>query len=194
MSFGPPDLGTADRPDTGGHGANVGTPPAIPGVRRYGPRERTRSAIAKGSSAKGANAERDVLSAFRDVMVNVEADIEAEGHTFVARSSFATRKRIEKGTSNRDLGNIPLISIEVKRREKLAVESWWEQAMRQADSGELPVLVYRANREPWTVLTWVACTDPLGRIVKYVRGAMSLPDFLAYYALIYREFLKGALT
>lgn len=201
MSFGPPvepaNVGTArsqaldELAAMDGGGPDFGPPDTS---HLHGPRGRTRSQIAKGAAAKGANAEREVLTAFRAIMVNVEAEVQAEGHVFVPRSTFAARKRLERGTSNRDLGNIPLISIEIKRREQLAVNDWWAQALRQADKGELPVLVYKANREPWTVVTWLAMTDPTGQIVKYVRGSLALPDFLAYYADLYRRFLMGALA
>lgn len=212
MSFGPPPdnkedalaalaalfaEGRAKVPSVGvgqGFTAPPGAEAAPFVVGTLGPRKRTPSQIAKGSSAKGAKAERDVLGAFRDVMRNVEEDLNAQGFEFVARSGFATRKRLEKGTSNRDLGNIPLISIEVKRREKLAISEWWAQAARQADQGELPVLVYRQNNEAWRVRTWVALTDPHAAIVDYVQAETSLPDFLAYYAKLYRQYLLGVLT
>ena len=160
----------------------------------FGAKQRTRSQIAKGASAKGAQGERDVLAAFRDVMRNVEDELTHDGHKIVARSGFATRKRLEKGTSNRDLGNIPLIAIEVKRNEKLAVSAMFAQALKQTDAGELPVLVYRRNREPWTVKTWVALYDMRGRIVRYVEGEVSLPEFLSYYATVYRSFLVEGLS
>lgn len=196
MSFGPPPsalakaLTTILSPGFGEAPAIVGTPEP----ERVGPKQRTRSQIAKHATSKGAKAERDVLAAFRAVMVNVEEDLSGQGFEFVARSGFAARKRIEAGTSNRDLGNIPLISIEVKRREKLAIGEWWAQAARQADQGELPVLVYRQNNEAWRVRTWVAFTDPNAAIVDYVQAETSLPDFLAYYAKLYRQYLLGVLS
>lgn len=151
-----------------------------------------RSARGRASSRKGAQGERDVLNAFRDIMRNVEADLVSEGVTFVARSDFATRKRLERGTSSRDIGNIPIISIEVKRNETLNVNAAWEQATRQADGGLLPVLVYKFNREPWRVRTWGALTsyDRTGKVVSYVVSEVSLVDFLSYFAKLYRQFLS----
>lgn len=151
-----------------------------------------RSARGRASSRKGAQGERDVLNAFRDIMRNVETELTEQGVAIVARSDFATRKRIERGTSNRDIGNIPIISIEVKRNESLNVNAAWEQAVRQADGGLLPVLVYRFNREPWRVRTWGALTsyDGTGKIVAYVVSEVSLVDFLSYFAKLYRQFLS----
>lgn len=160
----------------------------------HGPRARTRSQIAKGSASKGASGEREVLAAFRDIMRNVEEGLKVDGLEIVGRSDFAARKRIEKGVSNRDLGNIPLISIEIKRQENLQLSKAWDQAVRQADQGELPVLIYRYNREAWRVRTWVALTTPAAAIDSYVIGELSLPDFLAYYSRIYKAFLKEGLS
>lgn len=159
-----------------------------------GPNHRTRSQISKGSAAKGAAGEREVLQAIRDVMRNTEEALTLTGHSFVARSDFTTRKRLERDTSNRDLGNVPLISIEVKRQEALNVGKAWEQAVRQAQPDSLlPVLVYRYNREPWRVRTWVALTTPWGEWDSACVGEISMPDFLAYYGRLYRAFLERGL-
>jgi hypothetical protein len=150
----------------------------------------------KHASAKGAQGERDVLNQFRDCMRAVEAELTERGLVFVARSDFATRKRLERGTSNRDIGNIPIISIEVKRNENLNIKAAWEQAVRQADNNLLPVLVYRYNREPWRVRTWGALThyDGSGAVVHYAVSEVSLVDFLAYFAKLYRVFISEGLA
>lgn len=150
----------------------------------------------RASAAKGANGEREVLQAFRDLMAGIEAELADKGFKFVARSEFATRKRLERGTSSRDLGNIPIISIEVKRNENLNLKAAWEQAIRQADGGLLPVLVYRYNREPWRVRTWAALThyDGSGTPVYYAVSEVSLVDFLTYYGRLYRHFLTDGLA
>ena len=154
-----------------------------------------RSARGRSSAHKGANGEREVLSAFRECMRKVEAELTEQGYTFVARSDFATRKRLERGTSNRDIGNIPLISIEVKRNEKLNANAAWEQAVRQSDGGLLPVLVYRYNREPWHVRTWVALTsyDRSNQVLSYAVGDIALGDFLSYYTTMYSIYLREGL-
>ena len=43
--------------------------------------------------------------------------------------------------------------IEIKRRETLSLQTWWEQACQQAvDKELLPALAYRQNRQPWRVM------------------------------------------
>lgn len=65
------------------------------------------------------------------------------------------------------------VAIEVKRQEKLALSSWWRQANSQAE-GVLPVLSYRQNRKPWTVLVPYDRCD--GDVDKQVFRAKDLPD------------------
>ena len=40
------------------------------------------------------------------------------------------------------------LAIEVKRREKADVMGWWRDAVKKSD-GKIPVLAYRASRQPW---------------------------------------------
>ena len=58
-----------------------------------------------------------------------------------------------------DLIGIPGIALEVKRCEKLAINQWWQQALRQAENaGKTPVLAYRQSRKPWQFvvpLSWI---------------------------------------
>jgi Holliday junction resolvase len=42
--------------------------------------------------------------------------------------------------------------IEVKRREKLSIDSWCEQVEKASEPGDVPVLVYRRNGQPWRVV------------------------------------------
>jgi hypothetical protein len=52
-----------------------------------------------------------------------------------------------------DCVGIPELAIEVKRHETLSIPGWWRQAINQADKlGRIPVLAYRQNRHPWTIL------------------------------------------
>ena len=180
-------------------GAADGNGWAVPDITPEGDarhRKAQASHRGKAASAKGANGEREVLGAFRDLMRGIEEELAGLGFVFVARSEFATRKRLERGTSSRDLGNIPIISIEVKRNENLNLNKAWEQALRQADGGLLPVLVYRYNREPWRVRTWAALThyNGTGAPVCYAVGEFSLVDFLTYYGRLYRHFLTDGLA
>lgn len=44
-------------------------------------------------------------------------------------------------------------AIEIKRQERLSRGAWWKQAVEQGKrAGAQPMLAYRRNREPWSVL------------------------------------------
>lgn len=50
-----------------------------------------------------------------------------------------------------DVIGLPGIHIEVKRREKLALEDWMAQAKRDTKLGEMPAVFHRKNRGEWLV-------------------------------------------
>ena len=67
-----------------------------------------------------------------------------------------------------DLIGVPGLAIEVKRVEVLAVASWWQQAVRQAERVKaVPMLAYRGNRKPWRFMVRapVSFLDPTGAAV-----------------------------
>jgi len=41
--------------------------------------------------------------------------------------------------------------IEVKRQERLQVDKWSEQVESCSKSGEIPILAYRRNGQPWRI-------------------------------------------
>lgn len=76
-----------------------------------------------------------------------------------------------------DLLGVGPWAVEVKRHERLAINTWWAQACAQAEDA-YPALAYRQSRQPWTVLV------PLGVLIDesddWVAGyriALSLEGF-----------------
>lgn len=70
------------------------------------------------------------------------------------------RRRVRQHDGDDDLMGLPGWSIECKRYASaplaLVAGSWWPQAVEQASKeGTLPVLFYRADRQPWRVV-WPA--------------------------------------
>lgn len=53
---------------------------------------------------------------------------------------------------NADVVGVKGIHIECKRQEKVFDEAWMKQAEDDARKGEIPVVIYRRNREQWKVL------------------------------------------
>lgn len=59
-----------------------------------------------------------------------------------------------------DLVGIDWLALEVKRHENLQLGSWWRQTLRQAKEGQVPFLMYRANRQAWKFRVRVATAHP----------------------------------
>lgn len=104
---------------------------------------------------KGANGERELAALLMEW---------GEG----AGMSLALRRNLEQvRNGGHDLTGLEAqgLAVECKRVEALAIRSWWDQAVRQADAvGAVPVLAWRQNRKPWRfrVRAWVwPCKDPL---------------------------------
>lgn len=73
-----------------------------------------------------------------------------------------------------------LFAFEIKRCEKLMLEKFWKQTLKQAKkSKRRPVLIFRRNREAWSVMIFIN----LGTH-KNIKAIISLNDFLKYYAEI----------
>ena len=59
-----------------------------------------------------------------------------------------------------DLLGVGPFALEVKRRERLALPTWWRQAAEQANrAGLIPALAYRQSRQPWRFVV------PLGALM-----------------------------
>lgn len=52
------------------------------------------------------------------------------------------------------------LRIQVKRCETIKIAEWWRQACADA-AGGIPVLAYRASRQPWTFI--IALGDAFGK-------------------------------
>lgn len=64
----------------------------------------------------------------------------------------ARRSQQYAGINNdADVVGLPGIHIEVKRVEKLNISEAMAQSMRDAKTGELPIVLHRKNRQEWLV-------------------------------------------
>jgi len=134
---------------------------------------------------KGKRGEREVKDNFVATMEGVEA---LKSKTGV--SSFVKRNTTQSDRGGDDIVGIPLISVEVKRHETLALNTWWKQAVDQANKLRLqPVLVYRQSRKPWRVQTYAVLCQPGRSSTQWNRVDIELSDFLTWYAQLYAEWL-----
>lgn len=92
---------------------------------------------AKARKAKGATAEREVIAKL--------AELGIEG----LQRNLEQSRAADHGDIDQPVGGC---SVEIKRQEKLALESWLKQTKSAAGSDLVPVVVFRRSREEWRVL------------------------------------------
>src|SRR4051794_29328080 len=106
--------------------------------------------MSRRSRDKGQRGEREVKDAFIDLMGAIEAELSHVVGINARRCSLdVKRNQNQSDGGGYDISGIPLLAVEVKRCETLALNEWWQQCARQARGTQLqPVLFYRASRQP----------------------------------------------
>ena len=64
---------------------------------------------------------------------------------------FVVKRNLGQSRDGADDITIQKFRLEVKRQETLKMDLWSQQVEACAQSGEVPVLVYRRNGQPWRV-------------------------------------------
>lgn len=67
-------------------------------------------------------------------------------------TGWDVRRRVRQHDGDSDLMGVPGWSVEVKRTATALpgqIAGWWAQAVDQCAEGELPLLLYRADRREW---------------------------------------------
>jgi hypothetical protein len=140
--------------------------------------------------AKGSNAERDIVNdlnlIIREVMKGLGySEAERDNHTFLAQ-----RNQNQSAVGGKDLVNTYGYAIEVKRQEALSINTWWNQCVASAEKHkEVPVLLYKQNRQPWKCVTTVYLE--LGDNMAACRGEISYQSFLAVFKMKVLEDLSN---
>lgn len=141
---------------------------------------------------KGKSGEREALGLIRAAMERVEAQLRDSGLRVRSYSDDVKRNTMQSDRGGYDIHGVPLLALEIKRCETLQLDAWWRQAVRQATSGELPVLMFRRNKERWRVQTWACLTSPNGAGVRFVPAVVTIEEFVAYFETMYAEYLRGS--
>ena len=98
--------------------------------------------MSKFSREKGKRGEREVARIIQDVV----------NYVFGENAPRIQRNTLQSDKGGFDLVGLEDFAIEVKRHEKLNVKAWWKQTVRQAGKDKIPVLFYRQNNTPWSVM------------------------------------------
>jgi hypothetical protein len=137
--------------------------------------------MSKMARNKGKRGEREIADMFIELMIKVEKELWKKGH-----SDEVKRNTLQSDRGGYDLVGIPGLAIEVKRQETLQLGPWWQQTLAQA-KGAMPVLIYRASRQPWRVRT-LAYVAVAGSGC-YATSDISIDDFIKSYEIYYRSIL-----
>ena len=87
----------------------------------------------RGKRNKGAAGEREVAGILEDKL------------------GFVVKRNLGQARDGADDITIQKFRIEVKRQETLKVDVWSKQVEDCSQAGEVPVLIYRRNGQPWRV-------------------------------------------
>ena len=88
----------------------------------------------KTSRNKGAAAERELATMLSDEL------------------GFAVKRKLGQARDGGDDIQIGKYRIEVKRREALRLDEWCKQVESASGTGDVPVVAYRRNGQPWRVV------------------------------------------
>jgi hypothetical protein len=131
---------------------------------------------------KGANAEREVAKILQPVVDKVYASFDLE--------SPAMKRNLEQTRGGGyDLVGVDWLALEIKRQEQLSVNTWWKQTLSQANEDQIPVLIYRQNKQKWKVIM-MGGVKVAPRKWKMVRMEVALEPFLRWFELKLKEELS----
>lgn len=140
---------------------------------------------------KGAGAERDIADALN---LRLYVLFKKLGMA-VPPVPPIQRNQNQSAVGGSDLTNKLRLSIEVKRQEALSINTWWKQCVAAADrSGQIPVLIFKQNRQAWRVIMMAELPIPKanGSIAAFIpaRVEISWEDFQDWFS-VYAERLAS---
>ena len=110
---------------------------------------------------KGQRGEREVAQMLNAIIYDVCRSLSMTDEECNRALTTVQRNQNQTAVGGNDLTNCFGLSIEVKRQEQLAINTWWKQcAAAAARNGELPVLMWKQNRKPWRVQTFGVLPTP----------------------------------
>jgi Holliday junction resolvase len=101
------------------------------------------------SRNKGAAAERELAQILSDEL------------------GFVVKRKLGQARDSGDDIQVGKFRIEAKRRETLALPAWCRQIEEHCQPGEVPIVAYRQNGQPWRVVL------KLGDFLPLLRGELT---------------------
>lgn len=127
--------------------------------------------------SKGQRAERQAIDILQPVVNEIYAMYGMQGDDIPTLQ----RNTLQSDQGGYDIVGIPWLALEIKHQEKLQVDKWWEQTVRQAKCGAEPVLMYKQNNVKFRVRVMVTVpiyksSDCLSTVIE-----LSLESFILYF-------------
>ena len=130
---------------------------------------------------KGASGEREICDLLNDIIQKVMRSMDYSAEEVIKAGKTVQRNQNQTAVGGNDLTNTFGLSIEVKRQEQLAINTWWKQTVEAADRNlEHPVLLYRQNGKKWNCVTMGYLELPNSKFVK-IRMAIDFEDFKTWF-------------
>ena len=93
--------------------------------------------------------------------------------------SEASRNLDQVREGGSDVEALAKVSIEVKRHEKIAIKSWWDQVGKSATNvGKIPCVMWRPNSHKWLCMLPAGCIP--GNQVQVNTKVGRVPDYGKY--------------
>lgn len=148
---------------------------------------------------KGAVGENEVAKALNARLQQVLTKHEWSAEVILGCSKCIQRNQNQSAVGGSDLSNTFGLAIEIKRQEALSVNTWWTQCVvASARNKEFPVLIYRKNHQPWTVVMFASLAlprvndDPMVMTTLGCRVSLDWDDFLNWFGLwVERKLMNG---
>ena len=130
------------------------------------------------SQQKGKRAEREIINLLQPIVDKIYGM-----YPLIGTAPFLQRNTLQSDRGGFDIVGLDWFAPEVKFQEQLAVNSWWEQTVRQTAQNQTPVLFYRKSRQKWrVVMKLYAQTDSHNHGERFfTRAEISIDHFLIYF-------------
>ena len=140
--------------------------------------------------AKGQRAERQVIDMLQPVVTEIYERMGYQGDDIPTLQ----RNTLQSDQGGYDITGLNWLALEVKHQEKLQVEKWWEQTVKQAKCGAEPILLYKQNNVRFRarIKAWVPVhgSNPQAHLPMVID--IDLESFLLYFRIrLISELGKG---
>lgn len=131
--------------------------------------------------SKGQRGEREIVKSLQEQVDSIHRLYHQEPITL-------QRNALQAHLGGADLHGLEGFAVEVKFCENETLGSWWAQCLRQAEKLKaVPVLIYRASFQPWTVKLRLFANTPKDMDQIEMDVTVSWEDFIVWFKDAYSE-------